>query len=50
MNAHRGLSPAQSQRLDAALVLLLAHHVDDASLLPDCLESARAAALGQENL
>ena len=48
MNAHRGLSGAQSERLDAALVLLLADQVRDPMKLRACLDSARFAALTQE--
>jgi hypothetical protein len=49
MNTHHGLSDAQSRRLDAALVLLLAHRIGDLAALRDCLHSARAAIAPQEN-
>ena len=49
MNAHRGLTDAQHRRLDAALVLLLAHHVADPSVLRRCIDDARAALLTPEN-
>ena len=49
MNAHHGLSDAQSRRLDAALVLLLANRIADLSTLRGCIDAARAAALPQEN-
>ena len=49
MNAHRGLSDAQSRRLDAALVLLLANRIADPSALRRCIDDARAAVLTQEN-
>ena len=49
MNAHLGLSDAENQRLDAALVLLLATHIADAATLRTCLQAARAAAQTQEN-
>ena len=49
MNAHSGLSDAQSRRLDAALVLLLANQIADPPALRDCLQAARAAVLAQEN-
>jgi hypothetical protein len=49
MDAHRGLSAAQSQRFDAALVLLLAHQVADRRLLRDFLRAARGAVLAREN-
>ena len=48
MNAHQGLSDAQSRRLDAALVLLLANQVPDATVLRGCLQAARTALLPQE--
>ena len=48
MNAHRGLSAAQSQRLDAALVLLLANEMADPPTLSACIKDARVAALTQE--
>ena len=49
MNAHRGLSEAQSQRLNAALVLLLANRIADLPPLRDSFHAARAAVLMQEN-
>ena len=33
MEAHRDLSPEQSRRLDARLVLLLANHIGDAAVI-----------------
>ena len=42
VNAHRDLTPAQSQRLNARLILLLANHVGDDALLRDALDRARA--------
>jgi hypothetical protein len=48
MNAHRGLAGAQSQRLDALLVLLLANQIADLPALRGCLRAARAV-LTQEN-
>ena len=45
MNAHRGLSGAQSDRLNAALVLLLSNQVADPRTLRGCISSARVAAL-----
>ena len=41
MAAHDGLSPEQSARLNARLVLLLANQVGDAELLNAALEKAR---------
>ena len=48
MNAHRGLTEAQSRRLDAALVLLLANRIGELSALLACLDAARTAALTPE--
>lgn len=41
--AHRDLSPEESRRLDAALVLLLANHIGDARVLDEAIAAARAA-------
>lgn len=41
--AHRDLSPEESRRLDAALVLLLANHIGDARVLEAAIAAARAA-------
>ena len=41
VDAHKGLTPQQSERLNAALVLLLANHVGD----EDVIREAVAAAL-----
>jgi hypothetical protein len=41
IDAHRGLSDAQSTALNARLVLLLANHIGAASILRDALEKAR---------
>jgi hypothetical protein len=49
MNAHHGLSDAQSRRLDAALVLLLANWISDPPALSGYIEAARAAALTPEH-
>jgi len=49
MNAHRGLTGAQQQRLDAALILLLANQTADASALRRCIHDARVAVLTREN-
>lgn len=43
VRAHRDLSPEQSRRLDAALVLLLANQLGDPALLDRAIEAARAA-------
>jgi hypothetical protein len=41
--AHRDLSPDESRRLDAALVLLLANYIGDAEVLREAIAAARAA-------
>lgn len=43
LDAHRGLSDAESADLDARLVLLLANQVADVAVLRDCIAAARAA-------
>ncbi len=43
VRAHHDLSPEESRRLDAALVLLLANHVGDAVVLEQAIELARRA-------
>jgi hypothetical protein len=42
IDAHRGLSEAQSEMLNARLILLLANHVGDMGVLREALEAARA--------
>jgi hypothetical protein len=41
LNAHEGLSAEQSEQLNMRLILLLANQVGDASILRDCIESAK---------
>lgn len=41
MEAHRGLDPAASRRLDAKLVILLANHIGDAEVLRQAIALAR---------
>ena len=43
IDAHRELSLAQSQALNARLVLLLANHVGDLEVLTQALAAARAS-------
>ena len=45
LDAHRGLSTAQSHELNAKLVLLLANHVGDHGVLAEALAAARASVL-----
>ena len=42
LDAHQGLSPAESELLNARLVLLLANEVGDAEVLKACIEAARS--------
>jgi hypothetical protein len=41
IDAHRDLSDAQSEMLNARLILLLANHVGDMGVLREALETAR---------
>jgi hypothetical protein len=41
VEAHRGLSEAQSADLDAALVLVLANHIGDLDVLREAIALAR---------
>jgi uncharacterized protein DUF2783 len=41
VEAHRGISDAQSADLDAALVLILANHIGDLDVLREAIELAR---------
>jgi hypothetical protein len=41
VEAHRGLSDAQSADLDAALVLVLANHIGDLEVLLEAIELAK---------
>ena len=43
IDAHRGLSDADSQALNARLVLLLANHIGDESIVREAIAVARAA-------
>jgi hypothetical protein len=42
IEAHRGLDAAQSQMVNAKLILLLANHIGDITVLRDALQRARA--------
>ena len=42
LDAHQGLSNAQSALLNARLILLLANQVGDAKVLKECVEAAKA--------
>ena len=41
VEAHRGISDAQSADLDAALVLVLANHIGDLDVLSQAIELAK---------
>jgi predicted metalloendopeptidase len=41
IKAHHGLTPAQSEMLNAKLILLLANHVGDLGVLQEALAAAR---------
>jgi hypothetical protein len=41
LNAHEGLSAEQSEQLNLRLILLLANQVGDATVLRECIESAK---------
>ena len=41
LDAHQGLSDADSAALNARLILLLANHIGDVSVLLEALEAAR---------
>ena len=41
VEAHRGLTDAQSADLDAALVLILANHIGDLGVLSEAIELAK---------
>ncbi len=40
LDAHAGLTPAQSELLNARLILILANQVGDAQVLQACIEAA----------
>ena len=42
IEAHRGLTDAQSQQLNARLVLLLANHIGDLTVIEEALRAARS--------
>ncbi len=41
LDAHLGLSQAESQALNARLILLLANQIGDAGVLAECIAAAR---------
>ena len=46
IEGHRGLSDAQSELMNARLVLLLANHVGDRRVLREAIAAARAGVAG----
>jgi hypothetical protein len=46
LDAHAGLTPDQSQLLNARLILLLANQVGDDEVLARCVNAAREMAAG----
>lgn len=44
MDLHRDLDPAESAKVNAKLVLLLANHVGDMAVLRQAIDAARPAA------
>lgn len=48
MALHTGLSDAESRRLDARLVLLLANQIGDPAVLAEVLAAARRGGAGPE--
>lgn len=44
LDAHQNLSPAQSEALNARLILLLANQIGEAAVLEACLKAARSSA------
>jgi hypothetical protein len=42
VDAHRGLSDAESERLNVRLVLLLANHIGDAQVIAEAIAAATA--------
>ena len=48
VEAHRGLSGAQSADLDAALVLILANHIGDIDVLREAIALAKRRVIDQQ--
>ena len=42
LDAHEGLTPEQSELLNARLILLLANHIGDLAVLREAIDAARA--------
>lgn len=48
IEGHRGLADAQSELLNARLVLLLANHIGDLRVLKEAIAAARAGVAGDD--
>jgi hypothetical protein len=48
VHAHRGLGDAQSELLNARLLLLLANHIGDLRVLGEAIELARAGVVAED--
>jgi hypothetical protein len=48
VEAHRGLSDAQSADLDAALVLILANHIGDIAVLREAITLAKQGVIAAQ--
>ena len=46
VDAHRGLSDAESERINVRLVLLLANHIGDPQVIADAIAEATASVRG----
>ena len=49
IDGHRGLTDAQSELMNARLVLLLANHIGDLRVLAEAITAARAGAAPEES-
>ncbi len=47
VDAHRGLDPAASRRLDARIILILANHVGSVAVVRDAIAAALAVGSGR---
>ncbi len=47
LNAHRGLSEAQSAQLNTRLILLLANQIGDNAVLAECIAAAAYPVAGE---
>ncbi len=47
LDAHRNLDPAASRKLDAKIIILLANHIGDITVLEEALAIASGAKQGE---